>query len=312
MIRHNLFYKLLALCVALGLWLYVNSERHPHVRKSYTVPLTLHNVAKGYAAEASQDEAAVTISGLKSVVDSIQRVTAVVDLDGVTSRGDSAERSVNVRASVFGPQPGDLEDLSIKVSPQAVKVHIEALSGKKLPVEVRFPASPPLGYSYSNPLLSPASISVFGKSVRVSRVKKIMLTLPGKMPNDSIDDYYEVTPLDSYGNMVEGVNLSPKKVRLKLGLVEVPATKTVIVSPSVVGSPKYPARVSRINVTPSLVTLEGRPNALVGVSTVTTDRISIDGAAETITRDVDLKVPPGVNVSGRATVRVTVHIAALE
>ncbi|MEN6357952.1 MAG: CdaR family protein [Armatimonadota bacterium] len=310
MIRHNLFYKLLALGVAVGLFLYVNAEQNPRARKTYTVPLTAGNVAKGYVAEISQDEASVTISGLKSVMDSIQRVTAVVDLSSATPSFGRDEKTFKIKANVFGVAPADLDNLDIKVSPQSVRVRIEALSGKKLPVEVKFPAAPPLGYSYSNPVLIPGSVSVSGKSTEVSLVKRVVLTLPNRFSDQSIDDYFALTPLDSSGSKVEDVTLSPEKVRLKIELVEVPATKTVIVSPNIQGDPKYPAKVNRVTAVPASVTIMGKPSALAAISTITTDRVSIEGASDTVTSNVDLRVPPGAKVSGHGSARITVYIGA--
>jgi YbbR domain-containing protein len=308
MIRHNMFYKLLALGVAVGLFLYVNAEQNPRARKTYTVPLAASNVAKGYVAEVGQDEASVTISGLKSIMDSIQRVAAVVDLSSATPSFGRAEKTFKVKTSIFGVAPADLDDLDIRVNPQSVKVRIEALSGKRMPVEVKFPAAPPLGYSYSNPVLIPGSVSISGRSTEVSQVKRVVLALPNQFSDGSIDDYFSLTPLDSSGNKVEDVSLSPKKVRLKIEMVEVPATKTVIVSPNIQGEPKYPFKVSRVTATPSSITLMGRPSALAGVSTITTDRISIDGAEGNVTHNADLKVPPGIRVSGHTSVKVAVYI----
>lgn len=311
MIKHNLVYKLLALGVAIGLWMYVNAEQNPRARRSYTVPITITNIAKGYVAEAGEEEATITVSGLKSITDSIQRVSAVVDLDQSTPKS-KIEKNIAVHANVFGVVPADLDDLSIVVNPQKVRVHIEALSGKRLPVEVKFPAAPPLGYSYSNPQLVPGSVSVSGKSTEVSQVKRIVLALPNKMSDRAIDDYFELSALDSSGNSVGGVKLSPEKVRLKLELVEVPATKMVIVSPNITGEPKFPSKINRVSVSPSSVTLEGRPTALVGISTITTDRISIENEGDTVTKEVDLRVPPSVKVSGRSSVKVTIYIGAHE
>lgn len=312
MIRHNLFYKLLALGVAVGLFLYVNAEQNPRARKTYTVPLAAGNIAKGYVAEINQDEASVTISGLKSVVDSIQRVTAVVDLSSATPSFGRAEKTFKIKTNVFGVGPADLDDLDIRVNPQTVKVRIEALSGKRIPVEVKFPAAPPLGYSYSNPVLTPGSVSVSGKSTEVSLVKRVVLTLPNQFSEGSIDDYFTLIPLDSSGSKVEDVVLSPAKVRLKIEMVEVPATKTVIVSPNVQGEPKFPSKVSRVTVTPSSVTLMGKPSALAGVSTITTDRVSIEEADGNVTRNADLKVPPGLKISGHGSVKVSVYIGATD
>ena len=51
MIRRNLFYKLLAVGVAIVLWVYVNAERNPQSQKTLTVPMQVRNLAKGYVAD---------------------------------------------------------------------------------------------------------------------------------------------------------------------------------------------------------------------------------------------------------------------
>ncbi|MCE5199846.1 MAG: hypothetical protein ABFD54_07355 [Armatimonadota bacterium] len=309
MIRHNLFYKLLAFGVAMGLWFYVNAERNPHSRRVFTVPLVVTNSTRGYVTELGQDEATITVEGLKAAVDSVQRVSAVVDLNGFNSRRLSAEKLFNVRASVSGVPQDELNDLSVTVNPGKVRVKIEAMTGKRLPVEVKFPSAPPLGYAYGNPGLNPGSISISGKSTNVSQVRRIILTLPDRIQGGSLDDYFDVKALDGTGNHVSGVELSPMKVRVKLDLVEVPATKTVIVSPNVSGEPRYPARVTKVLVAPSSVTLEGRPSSLANLSTVTTDPIVVAEESGNITKDVNLHVPTGVKISGDGKVRVTVYVS---
>ena len=52
MIRHNWSYKLLALFVSLTLWYIVNSERNPQLTKQFTVPIEVHNLAKGLVAQS--------------------------------------------------------------------------------------------------------------------------------------------------------------------------------------------------------------------------------------------------------------------
>ncbi|MCX8053956.1 MAG: YbbR-like domain-containing protein, partial [Armatimonadetes bacterium] len=124
-----------------------------------------------------------------------------------------------------------------------------------------------------------------------------------------IDGYFEVTPTDAAGNKVDGVTLEPGKiVRLKLGVVEVPATKVVVVSENIVGRPKFPASIIKVSVTPPSVVLEGKPRILMGISTIETEEVSVEGATETVTRYVALRVPPGAKVVGSPKVRVSVII----
>ena len=306
MIRSNLFYKLLALAVAMVLWVYVNAERNPQARRTLTVPIEITNLTRGYAAEPKTTEVNVTVSGLKTVVDPIRKedVKAWVDLASVRP---GAPKRVKVIARVAGVGENDIE---IAVNPKAVEVQVEALGAKRLAVELKLVAAPPLGYSFGSPLISPSTVRVSGKSTQVERVKRIVLTLPESASSGLVDDYFPVAALDSSGTVVDGVKLDTDRVQLKMELVEVPATKAVLVSPNISGEPKYPAKVTRVSVSPSSVTLQGKPSALIGVSTVTTDRIPVDDATATIVRDVALRLPPGVDAAGRDTVRVTIYISA--
>lgn len=308
MIRNNLFYKLLALVVAIGLWTYVNAERNPHARKVITVPLETRSLAKGYAAELATREVNVSLEGLKTVVDGVRKedVSAWVNLGDLKTDRTVHSGVFQVQNRIAGVSANDL---NTAVSPSSVRVRVEALSGKRLPVEVKFMAAPPLGYSYSDPQITPASVGVSGKMTQVLKVKRIMLPLTGANPSRPIDDYFSVVPVDAKGNVVTGVSLDADRVRLRLGFVEVPATKAVIISQNVVGQPEHPAKVTRISISPSSVTLEGKPSALMGISTVTTDSVSIEGAKSTVTEEVELRVPPGARVVGSPKVRVTVYVS---
>lgn len=309
MIRNNLFYKLLALGVAIGLWTYVNSEQNPHAQKTLAIPIELRNVAKGCDSEASVDKATVTIQGLKTVVDTVrpEDVGTWVDLGGIAADGGVTTRQLKLNTRIAGVSA---DDLDVSVVPRDVKVRVEALSGKRLPVEVKFLSGPPLGYSYSDPAITPASVGISGKITQVLRVRKVLLPLQGGLSGHPIDDDFKVVPVDSKGAVVTGVTLDTSTVRLKLGFVEVAATKAVFVSQNIVGQPKGQNRVSRVVVAPATVTLEGKPSALMSVSTITTDPVSIDGAQETVTLEVPLRVPPGIRAMGVRKVRVTVYVGA--
>lgn len=311
MIRNNLFYKLLALGVAVGLWTYVNSEQNPRARKVITVPIEMRNLAKGYTSDPNTREANVTIEGLKTVVDSVRRedVNAWIDLGGLRLSAGISTGKFKVRASVSGVSANDL---NVSVKPEFVRVRVEALSGKRLPVEVKFLAAPPLGYAYADPQITPASVGISGKVSQVSKVTRVMLPLTGANPNQPIDGYFNVVPVDAKGNVVQEVKLDRDKVRLRLGFVEVPATKAVIVSHNIIGQPKYPFTIVKVAITPASVTLEGRPSVLMPISTVTTEAVSVQDATETITREVGLRIPAGVRVVGNSKVLVTVYLSKKE
>lgn len=309
MIRHNWKYKLLALAVALILWAHVNSERNPQSSRTFSVPVRTVGLARGYVAELDMPKVSVSIEGSKTAVEAV----AKEDLEARVELGKLRLDRKMVRTSlpVEVPPPRAVESqVSVTVTPKRVGVRIEALEEKQMPVAVDFTSQPPAGYSYSNPLLTPDKVAVRGTVSALAMVKQAVLTLEGDPTGSATDGFYEVSAVDSAGNDVPGVTVRPAKVKAKLEMVEVPATKAVFVSPVFSGEPKFPLNVSRYTVVPSSVTLEGRPSKLAGISVVSTDKIVLDGADATVSKDVALRIPSGVKAIGGRTVKVTVYIGA--
>ncbi|MDH7602619.1 MAG: CdaR family protein [Armatimonadota bacterium] len=307
MIRHNLVYKILALAIATFLWAYVNAERNPQSTRIVTVPLQVRNLAGGYTAEPSVSEVSVTVTGPKLAVDAVRLsdVSAWIDLSRVRPLRGVAVSRAKVRVRVVGAEDGNL---SVAAKPSAVSVRVEAIRSKRLPVELRLMSAPPLGYGFAEPVLQPAFVGVSGKASDVARVKHIVLPLTYSSLGKPIDGEFEVIPVDADGSRVDNVVLDTQTVHLKMNVVEVPATKTVVVSENIVGRPKYPAKVVRVSVVPPSVTIEGKPKILIGIGTIETEEISIEGASSSVTRQVSLRVPPGIRVLGPTRVNVTVTI----
>lgn len=305
MIRQNWKYKLLALIVALLLWGHVNSQRNPQSQKTFTVPIKVMNVARGYDAELDTAKVSVKVEGPKSAVDAIAKddLEARVELSGL--KGDRKVIDTSLPVQVHLPRNME-NDLIGTSTPKFVKARVEAVESRKMPVEVSFTSEPPLGFSYVNPLLTPDTVTVSGKFSLLKKVSKAMLTLS----DNPSEDYYDVLAVDSDGNVVTGVSVQPTKIKTKLEMIEAPATKAVIVSPVFSGQPKFPLRVLRYTVTPSSVTLEGRSRVLGGISAISTERVLLEGADSTVTREVTLQVPSGARAVGAKTAKVTIYVGS--
>lgn len=307
MIRHNFFYKLLALAIATFLWVYVNAERNPQSSKVVSVPIEVRNLSKGYTAELSTSEVSVTIAGPKLAVDAVRTgdIRAWIDL----ARLQPARGVVESRARVLVRLAGNNEDrLVVTTKPSAVRVRVEAILSKRLPVEPELTIAPPPGYSFREPLVRPAMVRIYGKASNVARVRRVIVPVSDSFSGRAIDGYFEIVPVDASGNRVSGIVMDIDKVHLKMDVVEVPATKTVVVSENIVGRPKYPARITRVSIVPPSVTIEAKPRILLGISTIETEEVSVEGATSSLTKHVALRVPPGVRVLGPSRVQVSVII----
>ncbi|MFQ3550308.1 MAG: CdaR family protein [Armatimonadota bacterium] len=281
-------------------------ERNPKSEKTMIVPIRIENLDKSHIAELSVNEASVTITGDKSTIDSIRKDDIYTYVDVKNIQPNSEPVNLKISTVINGINPSRI---NITTTPTSLIARIDAVSEKRLTVDTKFVSAAPLGYTYSDPIIDPPSVVVSGKSQDVVRVKRAVVTIEPMDNITSLDEYLTVVPLDANGNRVRNVQLSHDKVSVKLSLIDVPATKSVIVSPNLTGSPKYPAKVTSVSVNPSSVTLEGKPSSLVPVSTVSTQQISIDGAESSFTKEVQLISPPDLNIIGNKSVTVTVNIS---
>ncbi len=270
MIRHNWRYKALAVLVALILWFYANLQRNPQSHQTFAVPVRVVSVAPGRAAELLTPKVVVTIEGLKTVVDTVSRDDIEASIDLGALQMDRKIVKTNVPVTVRVPHSVE-SDLNVSVKPDNAAVQVEAVEARRMPVEVRFTSQPPLGYSYSSPMLTPGAVDVSGRVSQLAKVSKAILEVSEDAVGSSTEDYYEVTAVDAKGNAVAEVKVRPAKVKAKLEMVEAPATRAAMVSPVFEGEPKFPLRVIRYTVNPSSVTLEGKPSTLSAIGAVETE-----------------------------------------
>ena len=126
----------------------------------------------------------------------------------------------------------------------------------------------------------------------------------------AVDDDLPVVALDADGEQVTDVAVTPATAHVHIALARVPASKVLLVSPNLTGTPPYPYKVTDIQVSPASVTVTGRPDALAHAATVPTVPIDLSGAMGDVTRQVACALPSGVATVGQSMVTVTVRIAA--
>jgi len=302
-------YKLLALGTAIILASYVHSERNPWMSTTLNMAVQTVHLQDGLVAKPKQDKVSVTLRGTKSDVDAVIALAksgeakALFDLKGKQAGAHSMPVKLvipNLSSRNITAQP----------VPQQILVSVDAVSTRTLPVQVKTKSSPPIGLSTSQPNVSPATATISGASSLVNSVAKLVVVVDLTPLKPSVDEYASIKALDAKGNEVKGVDVAPDDAHVSMRLVEAPASKAVFVSPSIVGQPEFPYKVVKVSVTPSSVTVKGKPERLAGTSIISTDDVDVTGAMSDIVRYVGLHVPPGIEIDGSDRVKVTVKIVA--
>jgi YbbR domain-containing protein len=300
--RKNLGYKILALAVALFCWVKVTSDRNPNiVRPVENVSIDYRGLQPDYVITNAPSSVTINVMGPQSDLRVLEpsQIKVRVDL--------SAAKSGQQQIKTIVTLPPGIAD-RVTPTPLSVPVEIEPVKRRSQKIDISLKGVAPIGYTVGKATADPPIAVVSGRSSLVDAVRRLTVVIDAGSAQAG-EEYYPVIPLDAAGKEVQGLIVEPGRAAVKLQLVEAPATKIVIVSPTIVGQPAFPFKVARVTVVPQTVTISGRPNALIGVSTVSTEKIDISNANASVIRTVELDTPRGIDSGGTQRVRVVVTIA---
>ncbi len=313
--RHNIGYKLLSLLIAIMVWAYVDQYtdqgRHTlRVTRDLMLPITMRNLGSGLVITSRPKIVKVTLEGPKEYVDTItaepDSVTANVFLN---RRGEGHHR-----LPVIAKLPEGYTGLvSTTPYPAQVVVSIEKMAQKWFRVETDFTAPSPVGFRFSAPEIAPGKVIVKGQAAQLKKVRRVVVTVdPSAYESDSINAVLPIKAVDAAGEQVAGVELSVERVRVRLELERAPVSKVVFVTPNITGRPPFPHKVLGVEVSPQSVTLNGRPERLMEISTVSTVPLALHSHTKTFSQRVRLIAPSGTSLASGGSATITVTIGAAE
>ncbi len=298
--RHNFGLKLLSLVFSIILCNIIMAQSNP-VRR-----IQVNEVAVEYVGQDTLRSNKLTLSpesqaGLREI--SVTLGVRMQELNRVDSESVSA--SVDL-ASVT--KPGEYE-LPIQVSselgtvyarnPQKIKVTVEQLVTKTVPVESETTGDMPSGYSISSLSLSPDVITVTGPKSLVDQVYQAVVRLDVSQLNKSFTGSQSFVLINEAGEELDstGIELSASGV-----ITSVSVKKTVSLpvnaALSLVGADQLAEgyQLTDITILPETVNVTGSDTALADVVELTCDAIDIAGLSESKTFTVKLKPIAGLTM----------------
>lgn len=302
--RENLLEKVGALVTAVLLALYVQSQLHPIVERTYEVPIELLNTPPNHEVRLeSSPRARVVVRGVREIVEQTraEQIRASVDLRQATT----GENRLSLRLDY----PLDWrEQLTLTPERPIVRVSLEPRLTRQFPVRVNLTGVPDLQEVLAEAVPEPSSVRITGAASLVRRVRSVQLNFDMTGLQGDLELELAPTPLDERGEPVVGVQMTPAEVRLKVRLIPQPTSKTVPVSPRLDDLPPFPYRVIWFSVEPVSVQLRGSPTRLAQINVIETAPISLRNKTSDAEMRVPLKPPPGVEILGVREVTVRVRI----
>ena len=227
---------------------------------------------------------------------------------------------VSARASLSAITEPGTHELAIQVSSELgtvytqsqskIKVDVERLVSKMVPVRSEIQGTAPEGYSVGSVSLTPNVIEVTGPESLVNRVYQATVQLDVSNLTQSYTGSQNFVLMDAEGEAVETLDLDLSAVG---AVADVQMKKTVALpvnaALSLAGASLLPDgyALSGVEVVPSAVNVTGSDTALSGVVELNCDAIDIAGLTESKTYNVRLKPISGLSFE-TSTVDVVVRV----
>lgn len=292
----NLSLQILSLLMALILWVYVTNEQNPLDERPFNVSLRGRGVPDGYLVTGLPSTVNVRAQGSRGQLTTLTPgdFQAVVDLSGITP-GEN-ELTVNVSAP-----PGIRV---IQVSPSRVRVQVDRVVEKEVPVAVTFRGEPAAGYSALAATVNPPLVHLKGPEQLVNAVTRVTATVDVQGASGTVERSATLTGLP------RGVSVFPPVVRVTVPVLAMPV-KEVPVEPQVRGTPAAGYRVEEVRVEPGAVQVSAPAPTLAGLQRVNTVPVDISGVSQDVVRRVGLVAPGSGVVLRPEQVQVTVRLSPL-
>jgi YbbR domain-containing protein len=225
---------------------------------------------------------------------------ATVDLAGVQATGGRVTFDVTVDAVDPRIQVLDFE-------PRAIVLTVDHVGSATVPVQAVL-GPIPSGLDIGEPVVDATTATVTGPQSVIANVAEVQATVVVDASGIDVNQLVTLVPVDLNGNKLDLVDVEPAQARVKVPVFTDRRSKTLPVTPNVIGTPAAGFEIASVTVDPAVVSVEGDANDLAGLDRADTQPISVSGASSQVTQSVQLALPDGVQALGAGTVQVTVTL----
>ncbi|MEL7563895.1 MAG: CdaR family protein [Dehalobacterium sp.] len=299
---NNLVYKIVAIVLAVLLWLYVNNQENPVTDQIFTVPLEVRGLEQKLTISDRPSFVKVRVQGQRKILDDLtaRDLQAFLEMSGL----DVGQHIVEVHVSV--PEGTQL----VSVTPSNANLNIEALTTAQYTVNVSYSDNTPAeGYLALKPVLTPTQVLLSGPEDKLKEVDLVYVEVD---LGEYSFNYHQKLPIkveDDKGNLLlDWINVTPSQVDVLVPIVNELPSKTVPVKVPVSGTPGEGYGVSRLAVEPEVLTVMGELQAINGLESLTTEPVNIEGAVQDVVKQVDIILPKGVTLNREVSVTAVVRI----
>jgi YbbR domain-containing protein len=308
----NVTALILALALAITVWIAAVTDADPNQNRTYFVPIeVLGQEANTEIVSEIPERTQITLfapsSNLDLISDQDDALNAWIDLSGL----GEGTHEVPVQYQI----PDDIRPIRIEsIKPKQVEVTIEALITATIPIITEIKGEPALGYQAETPQWSHTQTTIYGRSSLVNQVTYTQANLDISGATETIEETFTLIPRDRGGRAILGLEINPREISVTLPVTLMGGYRNMVVKVMTIGQVADGYRQTNITVSPPNVMLFSTDPALLDQlpGYVETETLDLTGATDDIETVLALNLPEGISVIGDNRVLVLVGVAAIE
>lgn len=293
-IKHNLFFKILSVLIAILAWFMVSVNNNPVESRTISVHLQLINEKSLIdnnleIVEDYVDYIEINVKGASTEVSQVTAsdFTAYLDLSRVTREGETVVAVSDIAYKGNGKITFTFDD-------EASKIHIDAekLVSAQFPVTVEFTGEPSFGYSVVSYTVTPSIQSINNVTSMIENVGKVAVMIDLNDVKQSFTLRKTCIVYDRSDNVInEFSNLITVDVDLVIG-------KNIDVTQKLTGSDSLGDDHIYINSTLEVarMVIVGEYEVIKDIDTIYTQPFDISGRTASFTADAVLDIASNISV----------------
>ena len=302
----------IAFLLAVAVWVMAINSSDPSVEKVYPNEVPIEVVGQSTDTVINTDlleNVAITLRAPTSIWNTLlvekAPVRAFIDLAGL----GVGPHTVPVQIQI-GTKPVEI----ISYNPRSITLEIEPLLTQNMDIRVIYQGSLPVGFQSEDPVLSQTSVTVSGAESTVKSVAEVRAVVKLTDVKANIHQSIQLVAVNSNGQVVNGVSISPEKVEYTQNVAERGGYRNVVVKVVTAGLVPSGYKLTSLSVFPPTVTVFATDPLLVDAlpGYVETFPIDLNGKTSDFEQRITLNLPFSVQAIEADQVTVNVGIAPIE
>ena len=288
-VQRNFTAKIIALMVAITLWVIVMDDQNPAVDREYTIGVTLDNVPKGYRIAQDAETMKLKVRAQRSYFVNVDSgdFKAKVDLEGM------GEGTYRLPIHIQMPQGFEV----LEMEPGTVEIVMDPYVENQIKAELIVTGSTAPSVTIAKVQQNYDMVTVIGPKSAVEQVSRV-IGYVGLTGNDS--DFTLQVPLSAIndqGREVPDVQVVPSLLEVNVQMARGLSKKVVTVRPVLENNLPQGYVVEAVRAFPSSIEIAGSDALIGSMDGIATENISLKDHDRTFTAPVKLILPEGITVT---------------